>query len=192
MIRCRGTSRSSRSSRSSPARTPTVRRRPSRRGAQMTMRELMTHTAGLGYVLNSSNPVDRMIIQGRVLDTAAPLQTMIDKLGKLPLMAQPGTRWSYSIAVDVQGYLVEKFSGHEVRRVPADAPVRAARHEGHGVLRAAGEAVAPRARAQRLEGRRARRWTRTARIRKWFRSGLRAAAACSRRRWTTRASPRCC
>ena len=77
----------------------------------MTMRELMTHTAGLGYVLNSSNPVDRMIIQGRVLDTAAPLQTMIDKLGKLPLVAQPGTRWSYSIAVDVQGYLVEKFSG---------------------------------------------------------------------------------
>ena len=65
---------------------------PARR--QMTMRELMTHTAGLGYVLNSSNPVDRMIIQGRVLDTAAPLQTMIDKLGKLPLMAQPGTRWS--------------------------------------------------------------------------------------------------
>jgi CubicO group peptidase (beta-lactamase class C family) len=82
---------------------------PSRR--QMTMRELMTHTAGLGYVLNSNNPVDRMIIQGRVLDTAAPLQTMIDKLGKLPLLAQPGTRWSYSIGVDVQGYLVEKFSG---------------------------------------------------------------------------------
>ena len=46
-----------------------------------------------------------------MLDTAAPLQTMIDKLGKLPLLAQPGTRWSYSIAVDVQGYLVEKFSG---------------------------------------------------------------------------------
>src|SRR5215203_233631 len=82
---------------------------PARR--QMTMRELMTHTAGLGYVLNASNPVDRMIIQGRVLDTAAPLQTMIDKRGKLPLLAQPGTRWSYSIAVDVQGYLVEKFSG---------------------------------------------------------------------------------
>jgi len=78
---------------------------------QMTMRELMTHTAGLGYVLNPKNPVDQMIIQGRVLDTAAPLQTMIDKLGKIPLLAHPGTRWSYSIAVDVQGYLVEKFSG---------------------------------------------------------------------------------
>jgi CubicO group peptidase (beta-lactamase class C family) len=87
----------------------TLATEPARRS--MTMRELMTHTAGLGYVLNSSNPVDRMIIQGQVLDTAAPLQTMIDKLAKVPLQSQPGTRWSYSIAVDVQGYLVEKLSG---------------------------------------------------------------------------------
>ena len=77
----------------------------------MTMRELMTHTAGLGYVLSANNPVDKMIIDGNVLNAGAPLQTMIDGLAKIPLLAQPGTRWSYSIAVDVQGYLVEKFSG---------------------------------------------------------------------------------
>jgi CubicO group peptidase (beta-lactamase class C family) len=77
----------------------------------MTMRELMTHTAGLGYVLSANNPVDRMIIENRVLDANAPLQNMIDGLAKIPLLAQPGTRWSYSIAVDVQGYLIEKFSG---------------------------------------------------------------------------------
>ncbi len=77
----------------------------------MTMRELMTHTGGLGYVLNPNSPVDKMIIEGNVLNSAAPLQTMIDGLGKIPLLAQPGTRWSYSIGVDVQGYLVEKFSG---------------------------------------------------------------------------------
>lgn len=77
----------------------------------MTMRELMTHTGGLGYVLSPNNPVDRMIIEGNVLNANAPLQTMIDGLGKIPLLAQPGTRWSYSIGVDVQGYLVEKFSG---------------------------------------------------------------------------------
>jgi CubicO group peptidase (beta-lactamase class C family) len=77
----------------------------------MTMRELMTHTAGLGYVLSAANPVDKMIIDGNVLNPAAPLQSMIDGLAKIPLLAQPGTRWSYSIAVDVQGYLIEKFSG---------------------------------------------------------------------------------
>ena len=77
----------------------------------MTMRELMTHTGGLGYVLNANSPVDKMIIDGNVLNAGAPLQTMIDGLSKIPLLAQPGTRWSYSIGVDVQGYLVEKFSG---------------------------------------------------------------------------------
>jgi CubicO group peptidase (beta-lactamase class C family) len=77
----------------------------------MTMRELMTHTAGLGYVLSAANPVDKMIIDGNVLNAAAPLQSMIDGLAKIPLLAQPGTRWSYSAAVDVQGYLIEKFSG---------------------------------------------------------------------------------
>ena len=77
----------------------------------MTMRELMTHTAGLGYVLNANMPVDKMIIERNVLNAGAPLQSMIDGLAKIPLLAQPGTRWSYSIAVDVQGYLIEKFSG---------------------------------------------------------------------------------
>jgi len=77
----------------------------------MTMRELMTHTAGLGYVLSPVNPVDKMIIDGNILNANAPLQSMIDGLSKTPLLAQPGTRWSYSIAVDVQGYLIEKFSG---------------------------------------------------------------------------------
>jgi CubicO group peptidase (beta-lactamase class C family) len=77
----------------------------------MTMRELMTHTAGLGYVLNQSNAVDRRFISEQVLNAAAPLQAMIDKMTTIPLMAQPGTRWYYSSAVDVQGYLVEKLSG---------------------------------------------------------------------------------
>ncbi|HJZ71007.1 MAG TPA: serine hydrolase domain-containing protein [Vicinamibacterales bacterium] len=77
----------------------------------MTMRELMTHTGGLGYVLNANNPVDKMIIDGNLLNSRAPLQDMITGLAKIPLLAQPGTRWSYSIGVDVQGYLVEKFSG---------------------------------------------------------------------------------
>ena len=77
----------------------------------MTMRELMTHTSGLGYVLNPANAVDRLIIKEQILRSDVPLQVMIDKLAKTPLMAQPGTRWYYSIAIDVQGYLVQKLSG---------------------------------------------------------------------------------
>ena len=36
---------------------------------------------------------------------------MIDRLSTLPLLYQPGTRWVYSVSVDIQGYLVEKLSG---------------------------------------------------------------------------------
>ena len=77
----------------------------------MTMRELMTHTAGLGYVLNPRHPVNRLFMEKRVLNPMEPLSAMIDKLATVPLLAQPGTRWIYSAAVDVQGYLVEKLSG---------------------------------------------------------------------------------
>ena len=78
---------------------------------EMTMRELMTHTAGLGYVLNPRHPVNRLFLEKRVLNPLEPLSAMIDKLATVPLLAQPGTRWIYSVAVDVQGYLVEKLSG---------------------------------------------------------------------------------
>ena len=78
---------------------------------EMTMRELMTHTAGLGYVLNPRHPVNRLFMEKRVLNPLQPLSAMIDRLATVPLLAQPGTRWIYSAAVDVQGYLVEKLSG---------------------------------------------------------------------------------
>jgi len=77
----------------------------------MTMAELMSHAGGLGYGLGTANHVDRLYREQRVLNADEPLQAMIDKLSNLPLLAQPGTRWYYSIGVDVQGYLVEKLSG---------------------------------------------------------------------------------
>ncbi len=77
----------------------------------MTMAELMSHAGGLAYGLGTANPVDRLYRERSVLNADAPLSVMIDKLSNLPLVAQPGTRWYYSIAVDVQGYLVEQLSG---------------------------------------------------------------------------------
>lgn len=77
----------------------------------MTIRELMTHTAGLAYGIGDPHPADRLYASERVLDRGQTLKDMIDKLAGLPLRQQPGTRWTYSIAVDVQGYLVEVLSG---------------------------------------------------------------------------------
>ena len=86
---------------------------------QMTMRELMTHTAGLGYVLNPNNPVDRMIIQGRVLDTAAPLQTMIDKLGEDCRCWRSRARGGRTASASTSRAISSRSSRADVRRVPA-------------------------------------------------------------------------
>jgi len=69
----------------------------------MTMRQLMSHTAGFdvsgGYAKHN------------ISDRTQPLQAMIDKLAKLPLASQPGSDWAYGPSVDIQGYVVEKLSG---------------------------------------------------------------------------------
>ena len=77
----------------------------------MTMAELMSHGGGLAYGLGTTTHADRLYREQRILNADASLQTMIDKLSNVPLLAQPGTRWYYSIGVDVQGYLVEQLSG---------------------------------------------------------------------------------
>lgn len=74
-----------------------------------TMRELMTHTAGFSYG-SGTTAVDKMYRDRMVLQSSS-LQEMIDKLSTIPLIYQPGTRWVYSISVDIQGYIVEKLSG---------------------------------------------------------------------------------
>jgi CubicO group peptidase (beta-lactamase class C family) len=69
----------------------------------MTMRELMSHTAGFDV----SSGYEKV----NLADRTKPLQAMIDKLAGLPLAAQPGTDWRYGPSVDIQGYIVEKLSG---------------------------------------------------------------------------------
>jgi CubicO group peptidase (beta-lactamase class C family) len=77
----------------------------------MTIRELMSHTAGLSYGIFSQSQVDDMYQEVNILDSNSTLEDMIDKLSKIPLRQQPGSQWHYSVAVDVQGYLVEVLSG---------------------------------------------------------------------------------
>jgi CubicO group peptidase (beta-lactamase class C family) len=75
-----------------------------------TMRELMTHTAGFTYGLFGETPVDKLYQEVKPL-ASKNLQEMIDKLAKLPLLYQPGKGWTYSVSMDIQGYIVEKLSG---------------------------------------------------------------------------------
>src|SRR5262245_2317983 len=75
-----------------------------------TMREIMSHSAGFGYGLADQHPVDKLYREKNVLG-ANGLADMIKRTAEIPLMYQPGTRWSYSSSVDIQGYIVEKLSG---------------------------------------------------------------------------------
>jgi CubicO group peptidase (beta-lactamase class C family) len=77
----------------------------------MTMRDLMSHTAGFSYGFFSNTPVDKQYLEVDVLNNDITLDEMIKRTATLPLLFQPGTRWHYSIAVDIQGYVVQKLSG---------------------------------------------------------------------------------
>lgn len=75
-----------------------------------TMQELMSHTAGFGYGLRGGDYVNDRFRELQVF--ASPdMDTFIDRVASIPLLHEPGTIWDYSISVDIQGYLVEKFSG---------------------------------------------------------------------------------
>jgi len=77
---------------------------------QPTMRQLMSHTAGFAYGLAGDDPSNAAFRNEKIL-RSADMQTFIDKVAKVPLMAQPGKQWYYSAGVDIQGAIVERLSG---------------------------------------------------------------------------------
>lgn len=79
----------------------------------ITFRDLLTHTSGLTYGFMQASLVDAAYReQGVDFQTAeTSLAEVVDKAAGLPLIAQPGAEWNYSIATDVLGRLVEILSG---------------------------------------------------------------------------------
>lgn len=87
----------------------------------ISFRDLLTHTAGLTYGWMEATPVDGLY-RTRDIDfqTAnASLEELVERVASVPLLAQPGREWNYSIATDVLGHLVAVISGQ-----PFDAFLR--------------------------------------------------------------------
>lgn len=74
----------------------------------MIVKDLLMHTSGLTYGFMHSHPVDAIYRKRGIGD--GDLQGMVDALAEIPLRFSPGTRWSYSHATDVCGYLVQLLS----------------------------------------------------------------------------------
>lgn len=82
---------------------------------EITIRDLLTHTSGIDYAQIGSEKMKAIYakagIQAGFVSEKVLLADAINKLGTLPLVHQPGERFTYSLGVDVLGYLVEKLSG---------------------------------------------------------------------------------
>lgn len=78
----------------------------------MRMHHLLTHTAGFTYGFSD----DQVDIQYSNADLflSENLKDFVNRVAKLPLKFQPGTRYHYSIAVDLTGLIIERLSGQSL------------------------------------------------------------------------------
>lgn len=82
----------------------------------ITIRDLLTHTAGLTYNFLEDSPVSELYRQARLMsDADRTLEAMIGELARLPLAYQPGTKWHYSMSIDVIAHLIEVISGQPLQ-----------------------------------------------------------------------------
>jgi CubicO group peptidase (beta-lactamase class C family) len=94
----------------------------------ITLRHLLTHTAGLGYTIIQKGPIkDAYEAAGLVparasrlpippfsgVTTVPGLAQFADKLAELPLVYEPGTKFSYSVSLDLVGRLIEVVTGQD-------------------------------------------------------------------------------
>lgn len=77
----------------------------------MTVRHLLTHTAGLGYIFEGETDLGQLYLENSLYAGEGDLVARMDQLSDLMLYTDPGERWFYSYSNDVLGRVVEVASG---------------------------------------------------------------------------------
>lgn len=84
--------------------------------SEVTIRQLLTHTSGIGYAQIGTKEMNAIFAKAGVLagigvENGRFLASDMKEVGKLPLFHQPGEKFTYGLNTDVLGYLVEVVSG---------------------------------------------------------------------------------
>lgn len=85
----------------------------------MLVRHLLTHTSGLTYSIMGDGPVQRAYREAGITPGAPrgaepqvrDLDELVAKLADIPLIAEPGTAYNYSVSLDVLGLVIQRVSG---------------------------------------------------------------------------------
>ena len=97
---------------------------PVKAAREMTVQDLLQHTAGLpgaARYMGGNTAVDKLYRKAGLHRLhECNLQELVERLGRIPLLYQPGTKWHYSIAADVLGRLIEVTSGQSFDRFLAE------------------------------------------------------------------------
>ena len=86
--------------------------------APVTLHHLLTHTSGLTYGFGNEGPIAELY-QAQRTDFGnhdGPLESVVERLAKIPLQFQPWQRWNYGVSTDVLGRVVEVISGQPLDR----------------------------------------------------------------------------
>ena len=80
----------------------------------ITIEDLLRHTSGLTYGFYGNNAARRIYANSDMFDGDFDNATFAERLARLPLAEQPGTRWDYGHSTDVLGRVIEVISGQSL------------------------------------------------------------------------------
>ncbi|MCB2108934.1 MAG: beta-lactamase family protein, partial [Rhodobacteraceae bacterium] len=93
-----------------------IKTEPAKR--RMQVRNLLMHTSGLSYGTPRGGAVEQLQAERKVSPQYFPsLAAFCDAAAELPLLFEPGTKWNYSISVDVLGRVIELADGRPLAEV---------------------------------------------------------------------------